>query len=88
MIQREAHLLGLVGERRRRLGPAEADAEREARQAVLGEAADVLALGPEEPPTPSPVVIRSSPPSSQGVGSGSSETWTQRIGLLLPPSPR
>jgi 4-aminobutyrate aminotransferase len=52
--QRKAHLLGLVGERRGRLGPAEADAEREARQAVLGEAADVLALGPGELAYPEP----------------------------------
>ena len=52
--QRKAHLLGLVGERRGRLGPAEADAEREARQAVLGEPAHVLALGPGELADPEP----------------------------------
>ena len=46
--QREAHLLGLVGERRGRLGPAEADAEGQAREPVLGESAHVLALRPRE----------------------------------------
>ena len=43
--------------------------------------------GRESSPIPSPVVISSSPPSSHGVGSGSSETWTQRIGLSLPSEP-
>jgi hypothetical protein len=43
--------------------------------------------GRESWPTPSPVVISSSPPSSHGVGSGSSETWTQRITLAAPPAP-
>ena len=52
--QRKAHLLGLVGERRGRLGPAEADAEGEAGQAVLGEAAHVFALGPRELADPEP----------------------------------
>ena len=40
--------------------------------------------GRESSPTPSPVVISSSPPSSHGVGSGSSETWTQRITFAGP----
>src|SRR5918992_2966044 len=37
-----------------------------------------------------PVVNRSSPPDSQGVGSGSSEMWTQRTGASAPspPDPR
>ena len=43
--------------------------------------------GRESSPTPSPVVISSSPPSSHGVGSDSSETWTQRITFAAPPAP-
>ncbi len=44
--EREAELLGLVGERLRRLGPPEADTEREPREPVSGQAAHVLALRP------------------------------------------
>ena len=42
----EVELLGLVGERLRRLGPPEADPEREAGQPVSREPADVFALRP------------------------------------------
>src|SRR3954447_23076355 len=34
-----------------------------------------------------PVVSSSSPPDSHGVGSGSSEMWTQRTGASAPSSP-
>ena len=44
--EREVELLGLVGKRLRRLGPTEADPEREPGQSVSGEAADVFALRP------------------------------------------
>jgi hypothetical protein len=44
--EREAELLGLRRQCFRRLRPAEADAEREARQTVLGKPAQVVALRP------------------------------------------
>ena len=64
--------------RRRRRGPARPCSARRRTYSRCGR---------ESSPTPSPVVIRSSPPSSHGVGSGSSETWTQRIGLSRPSAP-
>src|SRR5262245_6673898 len=36
---------------------------------------------------PRPVESSSSPPSSQGVGSGSSDAWSQRTSLPRPPAP-
>ena len=46
--EREVEPLRLVGERGRRLGPAEADAEREPGEAVAREAAHVLAMRPRQ----------------------------------------
>ena len=46
--ERKADLLGLVGERGGRLGPAEADTEGQACEPVLGEPAHILALRPGE----------------------------------------
>ena len=80
--ERKAQLLGLVGERRRRLGPARSRRRRRARRRPCPARRRTYSrCGRESSPTPSLVVISSSPPSSHGVGSGSSETWTQRIGL-------
>jgi hypothetical protein len=84
---REAEPVRLLDERGWDLGEAEADAEAERCEPVVGEPSHVGPLGKDRSPTPSPVVSRSSPPSSQAVGSESSETCSQRTSRASPAEP-
>ena len=84
---RERELVGLLDEGHRDVREAEADPEPEPCEPVLGEAADVARWLVPSSPTPSPVVSRNSPPSRNGVGSASSETWSQLTALASPSAP-
>ena len=85
----EAEPSASCDERLRRLREAEARAEGEPGEPVPARAGGrTRAAAGVSWPTPSPVVIRSSPPSSHGVGSASSETCSQRTSLPLAGRPR